>query len=179
MAGQEIYLGKMIEALQTDIATMVSTLNAHTTALGNINTAVSQGISSIICEYSDTENPIIISDVDLVGNGSTGAVVKTIKCFTEGGVRFSGRIKNSVSSPTAHAILAISINGGAYVNIAQSAPNSTAYTSFTHNLVTARGDKIDFKLFNQNGGGYAATVEAGFKANYKKLDIANDGAIVV
>jgi hypothetical protein len=98
MAGQEIYLGKMIEALQTDIGTMVTTLNQHTIALGNINTTVAQTVSNINIKPG-TDTSLAFTHPEVKAPSTAKVTVLKMIATANGTCNFSCNMKCQYGAP--------------------------------------------------------------------------------
>ena len=91
MAGEKVYTGAMISALETKIDSMVTTLQEHTTALGNINTAVGQSVTAPNVVGSDVVKLTQGSEYS-VAAATTNSVFKKLKMLGNGSMRFKGSV---------------------------------------------------------------------------------------
>ena len=194
MAGQEIYLGKMIESLQTDIATVVSTLNQHTIELGNINTVVAQGISSV--NVGKGNQKIVSLNNASIMNQAPSANVKLfdMKALCNGIFTFKGQLKVSRLSGVSgydyrNSYIQVSRdNGTTWTTIFTGSAQATSPFHTTHDFeldIDANfGDVIKFRLTNNSWGNdttscYSEVLANSMKLEYNLLDILNDGAMSI
>jgi hypothetical protein len=169
MAGQEIYLGKMIESLQTDIATVVSTLNQHTTELGNINLAVAQGINSL--NVKPGTRIFNIANTEKSGSGTNPVAVIGFTAFCTGKLGIRLKIKSNQSIGTAQAYYRE--NGGTWILIGSK--NGSSYQELTGIIpVTVTSAFIELGI-KDSAQSYVGYIDANVTLEYELVDIVNDG----
>lgn len=181
MAGQEIYLGKMIESLQGDIATVVSTLNQHSIELGNINNTVAQGVNVLNAKAGNskvinfTHGEINLNGVDASWNYEEKAGI-LLRCLANGVITVSCELKaKGTYSGSTKIGLGVDISNvypGPYIGA-----SNNNYIPVTFNVAVTAGTII--KLFAWTAIGVDFYMKANsFQISYDLLDIVNDGAFV-
>lgn len=178
MAGKTIYTGDMIAALESKIDTMVTTLQAHTTALGNINTAVAQSVSALNVKAGVTDFSLVVNDADtavVCTVADTAYDADSVKIFCNGVITFACNIKNSSISD---ANIGYKLNGGTAVYpLAEHASLGTSYVAKTFNIPVEFGDTVTLCVYTGSSG-RTLTIQAGATLKYDLMDIVNNGAIV-
>ena len=159
MAGKKVYMGEIMQS-------MVDTLEAHTTALANINNGVAQSVSMLNVEAGDT----IVYPITTVDKTTTStlAAVGSVKAICAGSVRLKGRIK--ITSGTAQ--MGYNINGGAVTYFGGT--TSATYVDAIKDLALNLNDVLIIYFTSSAGG--TTTLEAGASFSYNLKDIVNNGA---
>lgn len=175
MAGQEIYLGKMIESLQTDIATVVSTLNQHTIELGNINTVVAQGINSINVKASDNKKFDFLNALEGT-TSNTEVVLISFAALCDGSIKLGAQYYSSTSLQ--YARIHYKINSGAWTQLDQTNQLVGNPKSVSWNINVKKNDVVYIGMSVTNTAtGYIK--ENSVTASYDLIDILNNGAIAI
>ncbi len=181
MAGKKIFLGKMIEALQNDITTVVSTLNQHSAELNKINHTVSQGINTVNVRPGST-NVITFVHGEINLNGSStswsyeeksgillrsmadGAV--TINCNIKASGIYGSQAKIGIGTDPTNIFASTTI-GGSFGN----------YVPVSFNVPVKSGTLL--KLYAWTGKEIGFYMQANsFNIRYDLVDIVNEGAFV-
>ena len=172
---KKIYMGTMIEDLKTKIDSMITTLNAHTTALGNINTSVSQSVSELNVYASDTQAAISnnaqyvktspVNGTDYNMFNLVSRVNGTIR------VKYTLNLANTLSNTNFY------IKNGTKYTLGSIAFTSGVDKPMSADISVNAGDILSFG-FTANG-----TANMTLKANtvvacYDLLDIVNNGGVV-
>lgn len=175
MAGQEIYLGKMIEALQADIATMVSAMASQTNSLVNIVNSTAQGINALKVKPSNTKRYEVVGSTKRISANvpvnSTFEVIKTYNCLCEGAIKLEGLAGYSYNAYNSY--LAYRINNG---TIIKGNPGKGAMVSSTFNIAIAKGDKIEIGVFSDTSGWPSWCQD--INIYYDLVDLINEGAMI-
>lgn len=188
MAGSEIFIGEMIDSLKQDLASVVSTLQAHTTALGNINTTVAQGVNSINIKASDGPMVGILNTADVMAPTNASYVRQFgIKSFASGTFKFKARLKlNTVNDiGGSYVYIAYRVNNGSWIEIGslsggKELPGLTAEKDVTATITVKQDDIVDIGLYFGTGqsGSPSGRLLAGSTASYELIDILNGGGLV-
>jgi len=188
MAGEKVYTGAMISALETKIDTMtgkldtmITDLAAHTTKLGEISSGVSQGVSTLNVKSGITGKTVVLK-------GSIAEIVmSTMSTNYSIGVGFKARCNGVVKfncvaycESTNTVNIGYDINGGTVVFPLGSAFSlGTSHTAKTFDIPVNAGDNVRIMVVCTSSGGKKILFEAGCNVSYDLLDIVLEGAVVL
>lgn len=171
MAGQEIYLGKMIESLQTDIGTVVTTLQTHTTALGNINNAVAQSVSEINVKVG-TDKTSVLSNALFEGNTTRKYI--TLYSGANGKATLKGKWKSKNGTGVNGFIDVSYDNGATWIQIHGPVVVAASLIDIAAVMDVIKGVML-IGVRSDNASFYAQ-IQAGMTIEYSLKDIVNEGA---
>lgn len=169
---KKIYIGTMIEDLKTKIDSMVTTLNAHTTALGNINTAVAQQINKGNIIPSDTV-AMALTHAEISAPNSTPIEIARFKIYADGKLR----IKLFGKSNNGAGAISTSIDGGTTKVVLISTLTNGSYTAKSADMNVTYLQEVIFYI-NGTSGGTAALQANSFSVCYDLVDLINNGYII-
>lgn len=177
---KKIYIGNMIQDLQssiadlqTDIGTMSTDMASVVAELINVKEAVATGVNSVVVK-AGIDNVVILNDTEISKTNAGLQLAKAFVCKCAGVIQLDGELKSSVAPGPVQ--LHYKINGGAAVYIASN--NQTAYVAFSYNLPVADNDLVELYLDPQ-AAGRTAYLNAGTTISYSLVDVVNDGAIII
>lgn len=170
MAGKDIYLGKMLESMETKLAT----IDTMITELQLINIAVSQSVNTLNVKEGNSKSVTLnAADVTATRTSATAADY-TAKCFCDGVVTFAGQFKKASGTHT--LTVQYRRNGGSWVTIG-TASVGQSFVTITGKVLVSKGDTIDFTMFES--GAVLMTQKAGSTLSYDIVDIVNGGAFAL
>ncbi len=168
-SGENLYSGDMFQA-------MIEKLDETIEALHNVNTAVSQGVTSLNVKPG-TDKVIVFNHGDKAFSGALGvkSTVLRFRASCSGVVTFKCNIKTSQN-----------LNGGLYYQV-----NSAADVTVVENLSPANtwvekifavpvmnGDIINIKILSNNAS-ITVTLKDGTEVSYSVFDVVNEGAVII
>lgn len=170
MAGKTIYTGDMIAALQDKIDTMTATLQAHTTALGNINTAVGQQIISGNAKASDTVK-LTATHSEISSTPSTYVEVCRAKLFVNGKVRFKMTGKSTGGTNG----LYYSVDGGT-TKVAIKTGMTSSYVEYALDVNVLNLQEVIFYIYVSSAGTTNAQANS-TKICFDLVNLVTDGYV--
>lgn len=192
MAGEKIYTGEMIAALQDKIdslitsqASVVTALGNQLTELGNVKTAVSQGVSLLAVYASDTVRKAVISSP--IVKTSTFTFLDqliNLKFYCKGTIRFNVTGSITLSSTASRTIsLEYTKDGGTtwLALLTCNNPPAVAGTyalTGTGNLAISENDVVAFRWKLTASTNVTGVTLSTCDLCYDLLDMVNDGAFV-
>lgn len=187
MAGKTIYTGAMIADLESKIDSMITTLNAHTTALGNITDVVGQGVTTLnVASGSTHEVELVSADYTqgvASGSISVTTVLKSFKSFGVGSVRFKGSFLDDVNNANnaTYGTFVLSGSDASSVTLHTMLNINGAYVTTPVDIVIPVSAGVTYQLkavraSNSAADGTLFKLLAGAHIEYNLLDIVNDGA---
>lgn len=169
MAGSDLFIGEMLEKLNTKLDLVTLKLDT----LHEINTTVGQSVSSgnVIPGNSKA---VILNNADIIAGSNATVEVGRVKIFAKGKITVSGKIKHSSGN---FAALLYSFDGGTTKTRIGSQAGTT-YTLVSDQLAVT--DMQELILYLQNTvSGNTATIEANScKVSYDVVNLAVDGYIL-
>lgn len=182
MAGDQIYIGEMLKAVNTKLDSVMAKIDSQIlklddqiTALDVVNTTVAQTITSGNIKPG-IENTISMGNTEQSQAGIDLKLVGSCKVFANGMLKISAVTKLSSYSIGKTAKLSCKINQGTEIVIAEH--GNTTYTSVSGDISVKAYDKIDFYI-SSNTAGYTCTLEANsLKFQYDIINLAVEGFVV-
>jgi len=184
MAGQEIYLGKMIEALNSSIDIMTAKMIENVSLLTALSQSSSQQLSALSVAPGEEKTSQLTAN-NIVSANWTSAPSQVWSCAANGNIHLSGSFTANwnPSGYTTTIALQVSVdNGATWQTIATTGTltggNTSETKTFTNFLLSVTSaSKIKFRYLNSNGnasGSASLNNDCYFK--YKLNNIITDGA---
>lgn len=169
---KKIYIGNMLEQMQTAISSLETNMTTMSGDMANMVSEIislkdytSSGIIEIPVEVGN-DHIIIFNDVQLTNTGLTEQIKASFNCMCSGAIGINAEIKSYSTSYWAY--LSYRINGGSWVVVGSI--KNTEFQPITFTLGINKGDLVDISL-RSSGNGFAAYLNAGMSANYNIMDI--------
>lgn len=181
---KKIYIGNMIQDLQSSIADLQTDMGTMSTDMGTMSTDMASMVSELIALKETmgqgvstlnvkpgTDNSVVLNTAEISHKGDVITKKISFLCKCDGIISFVGEVK-----ATHTAYFYYSVNAGANVPIITT--TSTSYVAATIDIIVKNGDVVDILLqaFSVSNTAY---LKEGATIQYNIVDIVNDGAIIV
>lgn len=180
MAGQDIYLGKMIENLNTKLDSTITTLQE----LNNIKSLISTSVQSLKTKPSDIAKGTINTADSPVITSTTKTPIYKIRSFCDGVIRIKGTFFGNVTfavGATVTGTLCYSLDKGVTwiditsLSMMQNIPGTDK--PFSVDVLSNGNGEIWLGIYTSNAN-FRGMLKSGATVCYDILDIVNEGGFV-
>lgn len=167
MAGKILYAGEMFQA-------MIAKLDQSIAALNAVNTAVSQGVTSLNVKPGSDKVMTFAHGVKTRNTGGTtiGKVVD-FRSSCNGVVSVTVRVK---TTENLFGSLFYCINNGAFVNAYLSFSPANTWIEKTFNIPVMVGDIISLGLAQDKASGPTLSLDDNTRISYSVVNLVTEGA---
>lgn len=174
-----LFTNPMLKAVSDKLDATIAALTAQTTELGNINTAIGQGINYLNVAPSDTDLSLAFtadkSCSIVTGQNNTWQRAATISSFGAGVVKCDFTVDST--GPTNVIKIGYSLNGGA--NWTEIMTIGTPVTNKAISFLMPVTNGPVLIGFNVNAINNTNTIKTGSLIKYKMADIVNDEQFII
>lgn len=173
---KKIYIGNMIQDLQSSIADLQTDISTMSTDMANLVTTMAQQINRVVTK-NGVSKEVVFANADSIHNTTTFKEAFSFMCRCDGFINIGVECK--VSS-TAGGVVAYSKNGATAVNFPgfQNAFTQADYQAYNAVVDVAAGDIISVQI-KAYSSSPTVTLKAGSTVHYDLIDIINDGAVIL